>query len=109
MENSSSKCFLTISLALYFRYPSNVSHNVAVETKGIDMKLLIYQGDDEPCVNGMKVYYNTAFLDSFIEISIPTFSGMKESYCINYCIRTGLCNAIIIARSKEYQYEYDEH
>ncbi len=104
MENSSSKCFLTISLALYFKYPSNVSHNVAGETKGTNMKLLIHKGDDEPCVNSMKVYNNAIFLDSFIEISIPIFPGMKESYCINYCIRTSLCNAIFIAKSKEYDY-----
>ena len=67
------------------------------------MKILIYQGDDEPCcVHMMKVYENAIFQDNFTEVSIPEFTEMKGSYCINYCIQTKLCNAMFIAKSMEY-------
>ena len=33
----------------------------------------------------------------FTEITAPAFPGMKDSYCTNYCIRSGLCNAIFLA------------
>ena len=33
----------------------------------------------------------------FTEVSPPAFLGMKDSYCTNYCIRSGLCNALFLA------------
>ncbi len=66
----------------------------------------LYPDISEPCIHGIKEYNNAIFQGDFTEVSIPTFPGMKGSYCINYCIRTRLCNAIFIAKSMEYNYYY---
>ncbi len=45
----------------------------------------------------MKEDENVIFDNIFTEIPRPAFPGMKDSYCTNYCIRSGLCNAIFLA------------
>ncbi len=56
-----------------------------------------YFSDDGPCVYGLKEDENVIFDNIFTEIPPPDFPGMKDSYCTNYCIRSGLCNAIFLA------------
>ncbi len=83
-----------------------ISRDVTDALTGKQMKLIIYQEDDQPCTHGLKVYENAVFTDNFNEISIPTFPGIKGSFCINYCIRTGLCNAIFVAKTNENDFEW---
>ncbi len=76
---------------------------------GANMKLIIYHENDQNCIHDIKVYKNAVFNDNFTEIFIPKFPGMTDSYCTNYCIRTQLCNAVIVAQSTQYEYQNREH
>ena len=49
----------------------------------------------------MKEDENVIFNDIFTEVPPPSFPGMKDSYCTNYCIRSGLCNAIFLAYNND--------
>ncbi len=64
-------------------------------------KLLLYQTGTSPCVHGIQTNENVIFNATFTEISVPTFPGMKDSFCINHCIRHDTCNVIFLA------YNYD--
>ncbi len=69
-----------------------------------EMTASMCQVDGSYCGHNVKLYQNAAFYDSFTEVSIPRYQGMKETHCMYYCIRTGKCNAIIIANSVGYDY-----
>ena len=100
---------LQFLLTIYCGYLSKLSFQVAAEPMGKDMTLLIHQRGGQSCVHGMSVYYNAIFHNDFTEVPIPQFFGIEGSYCINYCIRTRSCNAIVIAETMEYYYDYQNN
>ncbi len=103
------KCYYSISLTVFCGGALSILVGVTGEMMGTDMKLIIYHQNDQNCIHDIKVYKNAVFNDNFTEISIPKFPGMTDSYCTNYCIRTQLCNAVIVAQSTEYEYQDREY
>ncbi len=104
-----NKCYNSISLITLCSAFQLILVKVTGGITGTDMKLLIYEENDQICIHDMKTYKNAVFNDDFMEISIPIFKGMKDTYCTNFCIRTGLCNAIIVAQSTEGRYKDGEN
>ncbi len=104
-----NKCYNSISLITLSSAFQLILVKVTGDITGTDMKLLIYEENDQICIHDIKTYKNAIFNDAFMEISIPMFKGMKHTYCTNYCIRTGLCNAIIVAQSNEKKYQDGEN
>ncbi len=104
----SMKCYSIISLL--FCYSEKLSHSLEItsEVGGKAMMLLIYQEDEKPCVHEIKSYRNAIFVtEYFKQISIPSYHGVDLSFCMNYCIRTVSCDAIFVAKSQEYGYDYE--
>ncbi len=91
---------------LWIMFTILISRDVTDALAGKQMKLIIYQENDQTCTHGLNVYENAVFTDNFNKISVPIFQGLKDSFCINYCIRTGLCNAIFVAKTNENDFEW---
>ncbi len=107
MVRFSSKSSISYLILSIFWCSKNLSYSIDITggVVGETMKLLIYQEDEEPCVHGINVYRNAVFdTGHFTQIYTPTFPGMESSFCMNYCIRTASCDAIFVAKSKEYRY-----
>ncbi len=110
MANFALHCYFTILLTVFHKENPVFSLDITGKVARKIMNLLIYRKYDSPCVHGIKVYDNAIFTNkNFTEISIPHFPGIDGSYCTNYCIKTGLCNAIFVAKSGESQYNYDNN
>ncbi len=103
------KCYQRMSLIFICGRTLLILLDITGEIMGRSMKLVIYHKNDQTCIHDMKIYKNAIFNDNFTEISIPKFHSMTDTYCTNFCIRTGLCNAIIVAQSTKYEDQNNEY